>query len=50
MQTAMNGILHLDEDEARAGMCGRSAPLYKGYYPVCDSDDPGYLHEPLRHV
>ncbi|CAF4437922.1 unnamed protein product, partial [Rotaria magnacalcarata] len=23
-------------------MCGRSAPLYKGYYPVCDPDDPGY--------
>jgi len=25
-----------------AGLCGRSAPLYKGYYPVCDPDDPGY--------
>lgn len=25
-----------------AGMCGRSAPLYNGYYPVCDPDDPGY--------
>ncbi|CAG7685875.1 unnamed protein product, partial [Allacma fusca] len=26
----------------KAGMCGKSAPLYKGYYPVCDPDDPGY--------
>uniref|UniRef100_A0A914XCP5 GH18 domain-containing protein n=1 Tax=Plectus sambesii TaxID=2011161 RepID=A0A914XCP5_9BILA len=26
----------------KAGMCGRSAPLYDGYYPVCDPDDPGY--------
>ncbi|XP_050437308.1 uncharacterized protein LOC126843676 [Adelges cooleyi] len=25
-----------------AGLCGRSAPLYKGYYPLCDPDDPGY--------
>lgn len=25
-----------------AGLCGRSAPLYKGYYAVCDPDDPGY--------
>lgn len=25
-----------------AGMCGRSAPLYKGYYAVCDPDDPGH--------
>ncbi len=26
----------------KAGMCGRSAPLYQGFYPVCDPDDPGY--------
>lgn len=26
----------------KAGLCGRSAPLYKGFYPVCDPDDPGY--------
>ncbi|CAF3696326.1 unnamed protein product, partial [Rotaria socialis] len=32
----------LEDSEERAGMCGRSAPLYKGYYPVCDPDDPGY--------
>uniref|UniRef100_A0A914YMU1 Chitin-binding type-1 domain-containing protein n=1 Tax=Panagrolaimus superbus TaxID=310955 RepID=A0A914YMU1_9BILA len=23
-------------------MCGKSAPLINGYYPVCDPDDPGY--------
>lgn len=23
-------------------MCGKSAPLYNGYYPVCDPDDPAY--------
>lgn len=23
-------------------MCGKSAPLYKGYYPICDPEDPGY--------
>ena len=23
-------------------MCGKSALLYQGYYPVCDPDDPGY--------
>ncbi|CAF0939778.1 unnamed protein product [Adineta ricciae] len=32
----------LEDSEEKAGMCGRSAPLYKGYYPVCDPDDPGY--------
>ncbi|CAF3704817.1 unnamed protein product [Rotaria sp. Silwood1] len=32
----------MEDSEERAGMCGRSAPLYKGYYPVCDPDDPGY--------
>ncbi|CAF0812441.1 unnamed protein product [Adineta steineri] len=32
----------LEDSEENAGMCGRSAPLYKGYYPVCDPDDPGY--------
>lgn len=30
------------EDKDKAGMCGKSAPLYKGFYPVCDPDDPGY--------
>ncbi|KAJ1355232.1 hypothetical protein KIN20_012557 [Parelaphostrongylus tenuis] len=25
-----------------AGMCGKSAPIYNGYYPVCDPDDPGH--------
>ncbi|CAF1535096.1 unnamed protein product [Adineta steineri] len=32
----------MEDSEERAGMCGRSAPLYKGYYAVCDPDDPGY--------
>ena len=31
-----------DDGEDLAGMCGKSAPLYNGYYPVCDPDDPGY--------
>ncbi|OQV23298.1 putative Chitinase A1 [Hypsibius exemplaris] len=31
-----------DENETNAGRCGRQAPLYKGYYPVCDPDDLGY--------
>ncbi len=31
-----------EDDPNKAGMCGRSAPLYKGYYPLCDPDDPGY--------
>jgi len=31
-----------EDGEDKAGLCGRSAPLYKGYYPVCDPDDPGY--------
>lgn len=30
------------EDKTKAGMCGKNAPLYKGFYPVCDPDDPGY--------
>uniref|UniRef100_A0A146LPE1 Putative chitinase 2 n=1 Tax=Lygus hesperus TaxID=30085 RepID=A0A146LPE1_LYGHE len=30
------------EDKDKAGMCGKSSPLYKGFYPVCDPDDPGY--------
>lgn len=30
------------DDTAKAGMCGKSAPLYKGFYPVCDPEDPGY--------
>lgn len=32
----------LEDSEEKAGMCGRSAPLYNGYYPLCDPDDPGY--------
>uniref|UniRef100_A0A8D8U6W9 Chitinase A1 n=1 Tax=Cacopsylla melanoneura TaxID=428564 RepID=A0A8D8U6W9_9HEMI len=31
-----------EDGDDKAGLCGRSAPLYKGYYPVCDPDDPGY--------
>jgi len=31
-----------DEDGKKAGMCGKTAPLFKGYYPVCDPEDPGY--------
>lgn len=31
-----------DKQPEKAGMCGRMAPLYKGFYPVCDPDDPGY--------
>ncbi|XP_054279682.1 uncharacterized protein LOC128997901 [Macrosteles quadrilineatus] len=31
-----------EDGDDMAGLCGRSAPLYKGYYPVCDPDDPGY--------
>jgi len=31
-----------DEHEGNAGMCGKMAPLYKGFYPLCDPDDPGY--------
>uniref|UniRef100_T1KLX8 Chitinase n=1 Tax=Tetranychus urticae TaxID=32264 RepID=T1KLX8_TETUR len=31
-----------EDGEDKAGLCGKSAPLYKGYYPVCDPDDPGY--------
>ncbi|CAI4224172.1 unnamed protein product [Auanema sp. JU1783] len=31
-----------DDGEDVAGMCGRSAPLYDGFYPVCDPDDPGH--------
>ncbi|KHJ84124.1 hypothetical protein OESDEN_16166, partial [Oesophagostomum dentatum] len=31
-----------DDGEELAGMCGKSAPLYDGYYPVCDPDDPGH--------
>ncbi|KAF8362896.1 cht-2 [Pristionchus pacificus] len=31
-----------DDGEHVAGMCGRSAPLYQGYYPVCDPDDPAH--------
>lgn len=32
----------VEDGEDVAGLCGRSAPLYKGFYPVCDPDDPGY--------
>ncbi|KAI6178539.1 GH18 domain-containing protein [Aphelenchoides besseyi] len=31
-----------DDGEEMAGLCGRSAPLINGLYPVCDPDDPGY--------
>lgn len=31
-----------EDGDDKAGLCGRSAPLFKGYYPVCDPDDPGY--------
>lgn len=31
-----------EDDPKKAGMCGRSAPLFNGFYPVCDPDDPGY--------
>ena len=31
-----------DDNEELAGMCGKSAPLIEGYYPVCDPDDPGH--------
>uniref|UniRef100_A0A914CC35 GH18 domain-containing protein n=1 Tax=Acrobeloides nanus TaxID=290746 RepID=A0A914CC35_9BILA len=31
-----------DDGEDLAGMCGKSAPLYNGYYPICDPDDPAY--------
>uniref|UniRef100_A0A915ETH3 GH18 domain-containing protein n=1 Tax=Ditylenchus dipsaci TaxID=166011 RepID=A0A915ETH3_9BILA len=31
-----------EDGEHLAGKCGKSAPLFKGYYPVCDPDDPGY--------
>uniref|UniRef100_A0AC35U694 GH18 domain-containing protein n=1 Tax=Rhabditophanes sp. KR3021 TaxID=114890 RepID=A0AC35U694_9BILA len=31
-----------DESDEFAGMCGKSAPLYNGFYPVCDSADLGY--------
>ena len=31
-----------NNSQKRAGMCGKSAPLYNGYYPICDPSDPGY--------
>ena len=31
-----------DKQPEKNGMCGRMAPLYNGFYPVCDPDDPGY--------
>uniref|UniRef100_A0A0K0ESG1 GH18 domain-containing protein n=1 Tax=Strongyloides stercoralis TaxID=6248 RepID=A0A0K0ESG1_STRER len=31
-----------DENEKFAGMCGKSAPLYNGYYPVCDPEDTAF--------
>jgi len=31
------------ESESNAGMCGKSAPLYNGFYPVCDPDDAGWM-------
>lgn len=32
----------LVDGEDLGGLCGKSAPLYHGYYPVCDPDDLGY--------
>jgi chitinase len=31
-----------EDDPNKAGMCGKSAPLFNGFYPLCDPDDPGY--------
>lgn len=31
----------MEDSEENAGKCGKSAPLYNGFYPVCDPDDPG---------
>ncbi|CAI5443203.1 unnamed protein product [Caenorhabditis angaria] len=31
-----------DDNPELAGMCGKSAPLIDGFYPVCDPDDPGH--------
>uniref|UniRef100_A0A914PSM6 Chitin-binding type-1 domain-containing protein n=1 Tax=Panagrolaimus davidi TaxID=227884 RepID=A0A914PSM6_9BILA len=30
--------------ETKQGMCGKSAPLINGFYPVCDPDDPGFVY------
>lgn len=32
----------LNDGDEMAGLCGKSAPLFRGYYPVCDPDDLGY--------
>lgn len=32
----------LTEDKDKAGMCGKNAPLYNGFYAMCDPDDPGF--------
>lgn len=31
-----------EDTKGNEGMCGKSAPLYNGYYPICDPEDPGY--------
>jgi len=31
-----------DQQPEKKGMCGKDAPLYNGFYPVCDPDDPAY--------
>ncbi|ULT91656.1 hypothetical protein L3Y34_009352 [Caenorhabditis briggsae] len=31
-----------NSDEPVQGMCGKSAKLINGFYPVCDPDDPGF--------
>ncbi|ULT91658.1 hypothetical protein L3Y34_009354 [Caenorhabditis briggsae] len=31
-----------NSDETVQGMCGKSAKLINGFYPVCDPDDPGF--------
>lgn len=32
----------LNDGDEMAGLCGKSAPLFRGFYPVCDPDDLGY--------
>lgn len=32
----------LIDGEDMGGLCGKSAPLFRGFYPVCDPDDLGY--------
>ncbi|KAI6241357.1 GH18 domain-containing protein [Aphelenchoides fujianensis] len=32
----------MEDGEGLAGKCGKEAPLYNGFFPVCDPNDPGY--------